>query len=302
MTMHRVLGALVLFLGFATLAVSPAAAATVKLTVNGDAITDVQIAQRMALKKLEHVTGQKAALDELINEALQVQEAKRLGFTIAETDVDDALLQLARQLKLSSSNLTKVLTNNGVGMQTLRDRLKANIAWSKVSATAISSPSVTVSEADIDKEAKAKLTPENSYDYILKEVLFLTVPRAARQRQRSAPRRLTSTARASRVATAPCSYPSPTPTLPCATSAVATPTRCRMPSPTNSASSMSAASPSRASSRAASRCWRSAPRKCRRTPPSSPTNLRQNAGNGALKTEADKYLADLKAKAQIVYS
>ena len=29
-------------------------------------------------------------------------------------------------------------------------------------------------------------------------------------------------------------------------------------------------------------------------------NLRQTAGNGALKTEADKYLADLKAKAQIV--
>jgi peptidyl-prolyl cis-trans isomerase SurA len=32
------------------------------------------------------------------------------------------------------------------------------------------------------------------------------------------------------------------------------------------------------------------------------SQLRQNAGNGALKTEADKYLADLKAKAQIVYS
>ena len=31
-------------------------------------------------------------------------------------------------------------------------------------------------------------------------------------------------------------------------------------------------------------------------------NLRQTAGNGALKAEADKYLADLKAKAQIVYS
>ena len=29
--------------------------------------------------------------------------------------------------------------------------------------------------------------------------------------------------------------------------------------------------------------------------------LRQTAGNGALQTEADKYLADLKAKAQIVY-
>ncbi len=29
-------------------------------------------------------------------------------------------------------------------------------------------------------------------------------------------------------------------------------------------------------------------------------DLKQNAGNGALKTETDKYLAELKAKAQIV--
>ena len=30
-----------------------------------------------------------------------------------------------------------------------------------------------MSEADIDKQAKAKLTAANSFDYILKEVLFL---------------------------------------------------------------------------------------------------------------------------------
>jgi hypothetical protein len=29
-------------------------------------------------------------------------------------------------------------------------------------------------------------------------------------------------------------------------------------------------------------------------------DLRQNAGNGALKSETDKYLANLKAKAQII--
>ncbi len=31
-------------------------------------------------------------------------------------------------------------------------------------------------------------------------------------------------------------------------------------------------------------------------------DIRQDTGNGALKTEADKYLADLRAKAQIVYN
>jgi peptidyl-prolyl cis-trans isomerase SurA len=166
------MGALVL--GFAMLfgAAVPAGAATVKVTVNDQPITDFQIAQRLALFKLERKSGQKAATDELVTESLEIQEATRLGFTVTEAEVDTAILQVARNLKLSQSNLTKVLTDSGVGIQTLRDRLKANLAWNKVSATVISSR-VALSEADLDKQAKAKLTAANSYDYILKQVLFI---------------------------------------------------------------------------------------------------------------------------------
>src|SRR3569623_3609580 len=181
--MHRVLGAILL--GLTLLLAAPAGAATVKVTVNGTQITDVQISQRLALMKLEHRGGQKDATDELVNESLQLQEATRLGFTISDSDIAGAVLQLARQLKLSASNLTKVLTNSGVGMQTLRDRLQVNLAWGKVSGTVISSR-VTVSEADIDKEAKTKLTTANSYDYILKEVLFLTTKGGQSASQRTA--------------------------------------------------------------------------------------------------------------------
>ena len=145
--MHRVLGAVLL--GLTLLLAAPVEAATVKVTVNGTPITDVQIAQRLALMKLENRSGAQTAQDELINEALEMQEAKRIGFQISESDVDSALAQLAAQLRLSTSNLMKVLTNNGVGIATLRDRLRANLAWSKISQTAISAR-VTVSEADID--------------------------------------------------------------------------------------------------------------------------------------------------------
>lgn len=170
MKMLRVLCAIVM--GLALLTAIPASAATVKVTVNGDPITDFQIAQRGALKKMEGKPGIKGAMDELINEALELQEAKRLGFTVSDADVNDAVLSLARQLKVSTSNLEKLLTGRGVGMQTLRDRLRATLAWQKVAATVVSTR-VSVSEADIDAQAKAKLTAANSFDYILKEVLFL---------------------------------------------------------------------------------------------------------------------------------
>ncbi|MEO7223793.1 MAG: SurA N-terminal domain-containing protein [Devosia sp.] len=171
MKMLRVLGALLL--GFTLLfSVVTAEAATAVVTVNGQPITDVQVAQRLSLHKIEGKGNRTAALNELINEALQNQEALRLGFTVSEADVDDALLDVARQIKVSASNLAKILTDNGVPMSTLRDRLKANIAWSKVTQTVVSGR-VQVSEADIDAAAKQKLTAANSFDYVLKEVLFI---------------------------------------------------------------------------------------------------------------------------------
>jgi peptidyl-prolyl cis-trans isomerase SurA len=171
MKMLRVLSAMLL--GFTLLfSVVSAQAASAVVTVNGQPITDVQVAQRLALHKLEGKSNRQAALNELIDETLQVQEATRIGFTVSEADIDNAVLDVARQIKVSASNLAKILTDNGVPMSTLRSRLKANIAWSKVTQTVVSSR-VHVSEADIDAQAKQKLTAANSFDYILKEILFL---------------------------------------------------------------------------------------------------------------------------------
>jgi peptidyl-prolyl cis-trans isomerase SurA len=172
MKMLRVLGAMLVGLTLVVMAAMPAAAATVKVKVNGQAITDIQIAQRLSLHKIEGKSGAKGATDELINEALEMQEAERLGIKVSEADVDSAFLDLARQIKVSASNLSKILSDNGVPMGTLRDRLRANIAWSKVVAATISGR-VQVSEADIDAQAKTKLTAANSFDYVLKEVIFI---------------------------------------------------------------------------------------------------------------------------------
>jgi peptidyl-prolyl cis-trans isomerase SurA len=172
MKMLRVLSAMLVGLTLVVIAAMPVNAATVLIKVNGQSITDVQVAQRLALHKIEGKSSQKAVTDELINEALEIQEAERLGFKVSESEIDSAFLDLARQIKVSASNLSKILTDNGVPMQTLRDRLGATIAWNKVVGSTISDR-VTVSEADIDAQAKAKLTAANSFDYVLKEVLFI---------------------------------------------------------------------------------------------------------------------------------
>jgi peptidyl-prolyl cis-trans isomerase SurA len=169
--MSRILGALVLGAVLVLASVLPAAAAVV-VTVNGVPISDVQVAQRLKLFQLEGRSGGQAAQDELINEVLMVQEAERLNINITEAQIDEALQNVARNLKVSVDNLRKILTQNGVNEGTLRDRLKAALAWNQVTTMAIM-PRIQVSDVDLEQQAIAKLDASMSYDYILKEVIFV---------------------------------------------------------------------------------------------------------------------------------
>ncbi len=169
--MFRVLGALALGLLVVLGTALPAAAAVV-VTVNGTPITDIQISQRLKLFQLEGRGGSKAAQDELIDEAIMLQEAKRLNIEISEEQVDQAVQNVARNVKVSMENLRKILSQNGVNEGTLRERLKAALAWSEVTTIAVM-PRIRISDVELEQQAAAKLDPSMSYDYILKEVIFI---------------------------------------------------------------------------------------------------------------------------------
>lgn len=174
MTIVRPVVALVLSLLLLAGVHAPAMAAGVRLTVNDTPITDVQISQRAKLMQLEHHPGNltTAATNELINEALELQEAKRLSISITDAQVDSSLLNVARNLKVSVDKLQLILTANGVGIDTLRDRIRATLAWNQITQNVIT-PRVSFSEADLAAQAETKLTAANSFDYILKQVTFI---------------------------------------------------------------------------------------------------------------------------------
>ena len=292
----RILGALGVALALAFPLAAEAASVVVK--VNGQAITDVQVTERLALMKIEHRSGQKAAIDELITEALEDQEAVRLGFTITEADIDTAFQQVAQNLKLSTSNLQKVLTDNGVGIQTLRDRLKASLSWGKVTGSVVSAK-VQFSEADIDAQAKAKLNDVNSYDYILKEVLFLMPGGQGNASQR------TAQANAYRKAYTGCAN-AVQESLAYTDAAVRDLGRKNAGQfPDALAQELAGLNVGGITKPRVVQGGVSMLAVCSKEATQDTTfiaaQLRQTVGTGALQTEANKYLADLKAKAQIVY-
>lgn len=179
--MVRTLGAFLLGLVLVAGTALPALAA-VKVTVNGVSITDVQIAQRLKLFSIEGKSGSKAAMQELVEEQVMVQEAKRLGISVTDAQVEDALLQVARNINVSRDKLGQMLTQQGVNLDTLKDRLRANLAWNQVVTQAVM-PRLQMSDAELDQKAEGELNASNSFDYILKEVIFIGKGSSARTGQ-----------------------------------------------------------------------------------------------------------------------
>lgn len=157
-----------------------AQAQSARITVNGVSITDQQINSRAGLMRLEGRGASNSArttmaTDELIEEALKLAEAERLGVSVSESQVASAISTVAQNMRLSVSNLDSILQDNGVNPSTLRDRMRASIAWQGVVQQAVT-PRIQFSEIELDMRAAEQVQETTSFDYILKEVLFV-IPR-----------------------------------------------------------------------------------------------------------------------------
>lgn len=165
-----------LAVGLALIAVA-VQAQSVSVTVNGTPITDQQINDRANMLRIE---GQGAsnsnrtqlATEQLIDDRIKLDEAARIGVSISDAQVDSAFANVASNMRSSVSNLNNVLVQNGVNPDTLRDRLRAALAWQQVVQQVLSSR-VQLSELELEMQAAEQVTPALSFDYILKEVLFV---------------------------------------------------------------------------------------------------------------------------------
>ena len=156
--------------------------ATIKITVNEAPITDRQISNRARLLQLErrgasNSERNRMAREELINEALQMQEATLLSQVPNESEVEAAYANIAQNMRISSDNLSRILRENGVNPDTLKDRLRASIAWGNVVRGTIAAR-VQISDVELEARAAAQASEADGFDYILKEILFI-IPRGS---------------------------------------------------------------------------------------------------------------------------
>ena len=73
----------------------------------------------------------KAALEELIDEKLKIQEAKRNNIVIGDADVDKIVTTIAQRNKRTVQQFAQTLGRANVRLATFKKRMRANMAWQR---------------------------------------------------------------------------------------------------------------------------------------------------------------------------
>jgi peptidyl-prolyl cis-trans isomerase SurA len=112
----------------------PALAQQVAVIVNGEPITTYDIQQRSKFLQLatHKEPSRQEVLEELINDKLKVQEAKHWKLEITQTEVDTAFANMGKRMHFSSEQFKQALAQSGVDADTLKARIRAEIAWAQI--------------------------------------------------------------------------------------------------------------------------------------------------------------------------
>src|ERR1700724_2061720 len=113
---------------------APAAAQQVVVIVNGAPITTYDIEQRIRFAKLasHKEPSRQDVIQELIDEKLKVQVGKRYKLEVEDAQVDNAYGNMAQRMHLSPAQLTEALLRQGIDAQTLKAKIRADIAWQQI--------------------------------------------------------------------------------------------------------------------------------------------------------------------------
>ncbi|HEX5077712.1 MAG TPA: peptidylprolyl isomerase [Geminicoccaceae bacterium] len=110
-------------------------------------------------------------LRSLVEEALQLQEAKRLGITVQDQEIDQALANIAERNTMDVPAMRRLLANAGVDFETLLAQLRAQIAWVKIINQQIR-PRVNVTVDQLDLAVQEARLNERQPEYLLSEIVL----------------------------------------------------------------------------------------------------------------------------------
>lgn len=158
--------------------------------VNDDVISVLDLAMRVelaivaagvqdSLEVRRRLTPQ--VLRGLIDERLQMQEAKRLDISVTDEQVASALQQIAAQNNMTEGEFLTMLRNRNILPTTLIDQIRAQIAWQAVIQRSIR-PNVVIAPEEVDEVISRLNARRGAIERRVAEI-FIPVETAAREEE-----------------------------------------------------------------------------------------------------------------------
>lgn len=161
----------------------PAAAQTaegVAAIVNDSVISTYDVRQRATLLLASagvqstpemQQRAREAALNNLIDEHLELQEAATFEIAISEDEIDRRLEAIARSNDTTREGFEQQLAQSGIGVATLRHQIKADIAWQRLMSGLYGSR-VRVSSVEV-QETRDRIAANATRPHFLVSEIFL---------------------------------------------------------------------------------------------------------------------------------
>ncbi len=95
-------------------------------------------------------TARKGALDEIIDERLKLQEAKKLSVVTGDDEVERVIAGMAERNKMTTAEFGEHLKKMGASIAIMRERVRASLSWSDVIRRKFGHM-ISVASRDVDK-------------------------------------------------------------------------------------------------------------------------------------------------------
>jgi peptidyl-prolyl cis-trans isomerase SurA len=152
--------------------------------VNDDPISFTDVRQRAQLlllslggqqptqEQIQQITTQ--ALEQLIDEKLQLQEAAEYEVEISDDDIANSINRLAQQSGLTRDDLVQSLIQSGINPISLEEQTRADIAWRRIMGGLYGSR-IRISDNQISEQIKRLEADAQKQQYLVSEI-FLYAP------------------------------------------------------------------------------------------------------------------------------
>lgn len=160
------------------------------ITVDDEVISAYERSQRIAFLRILRAPGDLAKLaeEQLINEALQKGEAKRMGISVDGDAIATGMEEFAQRGGLDTETFLKLIAQGGIAAETFRDFVSAGLTWREV-ARAKFIPQVNVTRKEVER-AFAEADPLPGDKLLLTEIVLPAPNDASRKASRARAERL----------------------------------------------------------------------------------------------------------------